>query len=405
MSGKAGVAVSEELGRQPLFRGYAGRMLQLLVGGAIVHVAGRFLIPALLPAVIEDFSIGASEAGLALSVMLVGMAVFQYIGGRYSDGLSRKTVLMAAFLLFVTGFVVLLGSPTFIVFIFGALLVGSAHGMYFPASLALLSDLFDDRRGEAFGINNASFSLGSALAPGLAVITLAFAPWRVAFIPIIGFLFIVLLLMHRWSRDEYVFALVNLDAQGTVDRLLTTPQIRRSLFVFGMIGFVWQGGVNFIPTFLQLERGISQPLASAAFAGLFITGMITTPIAGNLGDRLGYLLIAASSLSIAISGILLLVGVSGILAAVLGALFFGGGVSAFWPVMNAYVMESLPEDSIGGDFGAINSIGLSLGSLGPAVVGVVAERSSFSFAFGGLVGCLLVSILILGWVTTINEIV
>lgn len=359
-------------------------MLLLLSLASLSSIAGRLILPAILPRIIDTFDITPAEAGFALTVLVASIAVSQYIGGRLSDQLTRKTVLAASLVLFIAGFAVLALASSYSLVLLGAAIAGLGNGLYLPSVFAQLSDLFVDRRGQAFGINNASYSLGSALAPGIAIAAVGVGQWRLAFVPVVLALGIALILLHRWSIEGYVVSPVHLDLRATTARLVASHPIRRSLVAFALVGFVWQSGLNFVPTYLQLERGFSEPVAGAAFAGLFLAGMLATPLAGNLGDRFGYPAVAAAGLTIGLLGLGLFVTFTGGLIVVLGVLLFGGGISSFWPVMNAYVMDRFPSGSLAGDFGALNTVNLAVGSLGPVYVGLLAERASYAVAFSSL---------------------
>jgi MFS family permease len=93
-----------------------------------------------------------------------------------------------------------------------------------------------------------------------------------------------------------------------------------------------------------------------------------------------------------------LIGLATLLFATTRSVLFGGvlvfalGLTAFWPVMNTYVMDVAPDTNMGGDFGAIGTIYIGLGSAGTTYVGVVADVASYSVAFAGLSVCLLVTI-------------
>ena len=62
---------------------------------------------------------------------------------------------------------------------------------------------------------------------------------------------------------------------------------------------------------------------------------------------------------------------------------------AYRPVMQAYLMDSFPTDSMGGDLGAMRTVYIGLGALGPTYVGAVAELLDFRGAFAGIVASLL----------------
>jgi MFS family permease len=227
------------------------------------------------------------------------------------------------------------------------------------------------------------------------VAALALGAWRLAFLPVALLLAVVGVLLHRWSRQRYRVESVALEFRATLRRLVASTPVRRSLVAFGLVGFVWQGGVNFVPTLLQVERGLSPSLASGAFAALFVVGAVVNPVAGGVGDRVGYPTVAAAGLLVATAGLALLVAVPTRAAAVVGVGLFGVGVSAFWPVMDAFVLGQLPDGSVGGDFGALNTANLVVGSLGPTYVGVVAERAGYVVAFAGFAVPFLAAVVVL----------
>lgn len=375
--------------------GYPERMLAVLTLGTIVGSAGRVAVPALLPTIIVTYGISPSAAGLVITALVGGIALFQFVGGRLSDYTSRKTVLVGAICLLIPGYGLLVLAPDYPAFLVGAAVVGIAQGLYIPAVFALLAGLFRTRRGRAFGINSAAFTFGSAIGPGLAVAALAVGFWQGAFLPVIALLCVVLYLIHRWGREPYVIGTAPLDVRATAVRLVRHAPVRRSLLAFAIVGFVWQGGVNFVPTLLQLERGFPPTLANAVFAGLFVVGTLVTPVAGNLGDRYGYPAVATVGLVVGLVGLGLLVAAPARALQIIGVLVFGLGVSSFWPVMDAYVMGELPEATVGGDFGALNAVNLAAGSMGPIYVGLVAERLGYGAAFAGFAVPVLGGLLVL----------
>ncbi|MFB6300862.1 MAG: MFS transporter [Halobacteriales archaeon] len=385
---------------EQLIGGLSGRLLGLVALGSMASIVGRLVIAPMLPQIIADLGISPARAGLALSIMAGLTGVCRYPGGRLADRWSRKTVLVGALGLMIAGMVALAGAVTYGLFVLGTALAGIGAGLYFPAGIALLTDVFDDRRGEAFGVNTAAFSLGGALASGLAVAVLAVAGWRSAFLLVIAALTVTTVFMHIWNDEEYVVKRVGLAIRPTMGRLLGIAAIRRALVAYVLFAFVWQGTVNFLPTFLQVEKGFSGSLASAAFASLFVVGTITNPLAGSLGDRIGYSTVGVGS-AVAGSIGLTLVLLGGSLPLVIGGvLIFATGLASFWPVMSAHVMDLFPESSMGGDFGAIGSIYLGVGSLGPTYVGVVAEAHSYTVAFVGLSACLVISTFVMIWIVS-----
>jgi MFS family permease len=360
-------------------------MLFAIAFGSMSATAGRLAVPALLPSIIETFQISDAEAGYAVTATLVAFGVAQYPGGRLSDELSRKTVLVLAAGLFLVGFAVLSVSPTFLLLLVGAAVIGVANGLYLPASLAEISELFSSQRGRAFGVNAASIQLGSAIGPGLVAVALAVGWWRLAFVPVVALFGGVFVVLHFWSSDSYDFSGVpEFDLRATIRRLTVSRQVRRTLLAFAVFGFAFQGAINFLPTFMQVTRGFSPTLANVVFAAVFLLSMVTNPFVGSIGDRFGYPLVAAGGVLVALGGLAGLTSLESTAATAASVLVLGVGLSSFWPVMDAFIMDQLPDGSMGGDFGALNTFNLAGGSLGPIYVGFVAERTGYRDAYLGL---------------------
>lgn len=377
-----------------LTRGYSGQILLIVVLCSATSSLGWFVIPPLLPRISESLAISPAQAGLGLTVMTGLSAVLRYPGGRLADKLSRKTILSFSIAAWTLGFLVVMASPNFPVFVLGLMLVGVGLGAYAPAAFAQLSDLFDAKQGSAFGLNNAAYNLGGILASGLAIAALALGGWRLAFVPVVVILALLLVAVHFQFDQEYVVRFVNLEVLETVGRLAREPRIRSVLVVAAIFSFVWNGSVSFFPTFLEVERGLSATWASIAFAALFGTGVIATPLSGAVGDRFGTLRTILATLlfaTVGLAGVVLAPTAVGLAA---GVVVFAVGLSGFWPVMTSYMMNVFPTESKSGDYGAIGTVYMGTGSLGPAYVGATGEYLHFNGAFAGLIVCLLVASLI-----------
>jgi len=155
-----------------LFTGYSGRLFLTVSLGWLFVQLGRQLVPPLLPNIIDDLAISSTRAGFALTMMWGVYALCQYPSGRLSDRLSRKTLLVGGLGLLVVGFSAIGVASSYPAFLVGAGVAGLGAGLYPTAARALVSDLFVDRRGQAFGLHTASGSLGNAAAAGLAVVAL-----------------------------------------------------------------------------------------------------------------------------------------------------------------------------------------------------------------------------------------
>nr|WP_193570220.1 MFS transporter [Halorussus sp. JP-T4] len=382
-----------------MLTGYTGRLLLTVSLGWTAIQTGRLVLSPLLGNVMTDLRITEFQAGLAFTLLWGLYAMGQYPSGRLSDRLTRKSLLVAGLSLVVVGFAALASAPTYPFYLLGAAVIGVGAGLYPTPARALVSDLFVDRRGEAFGLHTASGDVGGAAAAGLAVAVLAVGTWRTAYVPVVAVLAGTALALHVWAREAYdrprtdreaVAAGVD-DARTTAARLWRNRRLRWYLLAYALYAFTWQSAAGFLPTFLRVAKGFPADLASGGFAALFVVGAVVKPLAGSLGDRFPRAGVAAGALTVAAAALAGLLSASGTLAVGLAVIAFAAGLMAYPPVMQALLMDTFPDGSMGGDLGATRSVYIGLGSLGPSYVGFVAGRLSYEAAFAGLLGCLLVS--------------
>jgi len=381
-----------------LVRGYSGRLLLAISLGWLAIQAGRLVTSPLLPEIKDALHIGDFRAGIALTVLWGLYALLQYPSGRLSDQLSRKTLLVSGLVLAAIGFGVLASAPTYPVFLLGAVVVGLGAGLYPTAARALVSDRYVAKRGRAFGLHTASGDVGGVAAAGVAAAVLAVAVWRVGYLPMVLVLLGVALALHVWSREDYVVERPDLAIRATGRRLFGDSEVRWLLAGYALYAFTWQATAGFLPTYLAEGKGFGQGVAAFAFAVLFAVGAVVKPLSGYLGDRIPRTLLAPASLllgAVALAGVVL---ADTAILAVGAVVVFAAGLMAFPPVMQAYLMDTFPDESAGGDLGAMRTVYIGLGALGPTFVGTVATAADYRTAFLALVACLAASAGLIRWV-------
>jgi predicted MFS family arabinose efflux permease len=370
-------------------------MLALLSVGLAIARVGRRALPPLLPTIIVDLAITPFQAGIALSLGSATFALLQFPSGRLSDQLSRKTVLLSSFAILIIGYMILSISITYVILLVGAAVIGIGEGLYGAADRGLLSDLFVEKRGVAFGIHTTFSDIGGIVAAGLAAAALAIGMWRMAFLPAVVALILLSFLLY-WTGQEPVYVeRPALKIRETVGRLFGRRRFQLLLVAYSLFALTSQGFIGFLPTLLQADKGFSPGLASLAFAGMFAVGIVARPIAGRLSDSRHRLVVAGGGLLIGAVGIFVLISAGSPLLAAIGIGTFAAGQKAFPPSMQAFLMDAFPDSSMAGDLGATRTVYIAIGSLGPAYVGYVGSRLSYTVAFTGFVGAFLVGGLII----------
>ena len=386
-----------------LFKGYPGRMLVLLTLASVVVRIGQSVLPPLLPTIIVDLSISSTEAGIALSLMSVTYGLAQFPSGRLSDQLSRKTVLVVSLCLALVGTLMLSTSATYAMFVIGVVVLGAGRGLFPTPARALLSELFTDRRGQAFGIHLISSDFGGVGAAGLAIVVLGITTWRAAFVPIAVLLLPFAILLQLWIRGAFTLERVTFDPRQTGSRILFESRLRRLLIAYSLFMFTVRGVVGFLPTLLQADQEVSPAVASGVYALLYVCGMVIKPIAGSISDRFPRQVIGGGTLLISAVGMCIILFGGSLVALGIGVVAYAVGHKSYAPVIQAHLMDQFAEESMGSDLGGFRTIYMVVGSLGPIYVGTVASRASYTVAFAGFVACLLITGVITLHPATVKE--
>ena len=345
-----------------------------------ISIASR-LIPPLVPIIIEDLGTTAFLVGIALTAERIAKAVVEFPSGRVGDQLTRSTVLLGCITFVIAGVTILSIAFSYLLFLVGMIVLGLGRGMYAPTSRALLSDLFTEKRGRAFGINMLGSEVAGIAGAGIAIVIVEVALWQTAFFPIALVLAPLLVAFYFLSRESICVSTVTLDVRETGTRLFTIPSIRWVLIVYSLYVVAASGVSTFLPLFLIEVHDVSFGVASSAFALLYAAGVIAKPLGGSLSDYIPRLYTAGGSLALASSGLAVLVVAPSAAVAILGVFVYGLGYRGAPPDLQAYLMDRFPDDSMGGDLGAMRTVYLLVGSFGPAYAGFAASTIGFTAAF------------------------
>ena len=376
---------------ESLWQGYSGRIfIAITIGWAGLQL-GRGVIPPLLPTIMESLAFSPFLAGVALTVLAVANAACQFLGGRFADAWSRKTIIALALAVLIGGLAVLTIAVTYALFLAGVALVGIAAGLFFAPMRAALADVFIARRGEAYGVNEGVGAAATVGVAGLAAVLLLGGYWRVAFLPGLLIGIVGLVVLHRWHAESYVVRRAEIQFRQTFSGLLRNPITLVLLCAYSLVIFAMQGVFGFLPAMLQAERAFSPSAASLAYALIFVTGAFGMPLAGTVSDRVDRLAMAVGVTALAAIGLIVITLGNSVGLIVLGIVIFATGLLGFPPVMQSYLMGRFPDATMARDFGGFKTVYVGVGSLGPLYVGATAEVTGYVPAFWGLAACLFVS--------------
>lgn len=160
--------------------------------------------------------------------------------------------------------------------------------------------------------------------------------------------------------------------------------------------FFWQAFTALYPTYLVVEKGLSPSLASVLFGVFFAAGALVKPVAGMAYDRIGMRWALIGVLIGPIVGLLALPWVDG-LVWLLGVTLAISTMLGNGAVTQSFVAEQFPPAMQGTGLGVIRTAAAVIGSTGPVIFGVVAERGFFNEGYLALAVILVVVVLLTFW--------
>jgi len=350
------------------------------------HALCRAMVPPLLPLLKTEFGISYAMSGLIPSVFFVSCALSLYPFGLISDRIGKKPVIVYGLLLlslmsFFTGLTGNYGQLLLI-----RLLAGVATATYFAASIPFITDLFPkEERGVAIGVHESAKLLSYTLAYLLATQIAVSLGWRWPFFTCAILLIIFTAIFWRVMKERAEGTYEPRPESSKVEITIKKAFTQKSVLVLSVVSpvvalsySVW----DFIPLYLVDEHGFDLVLAGILVAALSVAGIFSKPLAGMLSDRFGRKPIMMLSVVLLSLSIFLLPVMGGHVPSItLVLLCFGFALEAYWPVMFAYLMDSLPPGVRTTAFGIFRSGELLMVGMGTFIFGFITDLTNFYTAF------------------------
>jgi MFS family permease len=306
---------------------------------------------SILPAIAEqEFHLAARASVLSFIVVFgVTKAITNYLAGRFSDAVGRKTVLVAGWLVATPVPFLLMWAPTWGWVLFANVLLGVSQGLTWSTTVIMKIDLAGpERRGLAMGLNEFAGYLAvalSALATGhvAAVYGLRPEPFYlgVGFVAAgLGLSAVMVRETHEHARHEAR----NLAPQGTVPsqrqvfvRTSFTDRELSSVSQAGLVnnlndGMAW----GLLPLFFAGAGMSLEQIGwlAAVYPGVWGAGQLVT---GALSDRVGRKWLIAGGMWVQAAAITVVVLSSRFAGFAVGGVLLGIGTAMVYPTLLAAI--------------------------------------------------------------------
>jgi MFS family permease len=352
----------------------------MAIGAAVTVTAllPVFLTGAMAVQLTEELAFGSAGLGLAVAAFRSGGAATSVFLGRLADRLgAMRTIRLSALVATIAALGIALTVTRLASLVFWLAIGGSALALAQPGANRLLMAVVDPGKlGTAFGFKQSAPPIASLLAGAAVPIIAVTIGWRWAF----GLAALAALtLMLRTATPPKP------DLPPRKERAKPEPLPHRWVIVLLAVGFgLGTSTSSAVTTFYvasAADAGSTSAFAGSVLAVASFSAIFARIAAGVISDRLmtGHLLMCASLVAIGSVGIALLAtGTPALMAfglhiALMGNWGFNG---VFW-----FALVRSYSDAPGRITGAVSPGGLMGSTLGPLVVGLVVEATSFQTAW------------------------
>ncbi len=379
---------------------------------AFTHLNSVVLLPLYLPMVRDLKLSGENEATALVSVIMIAYFAPSYFMGVLADKVSRKGLLGWGLVLNALGFIGLSQAPSYGWAVASCVLAGIGGSTFHPAATALIARLFPVGTGRALGVIGIGASVGFAVGPIYAGWRAEAMGWRQPVLEF-GIVGLVMAVVFWWLGESVpnrpasmAFSATDPSKKPTPSRVgptLFANPVAWTLFLCAALFFTLRdfGGFgmgSLGSLFLQHVHHFSVWETGLTLSGLFLASAISNPLFGGLSDkhRTGWIALVLT-LAAALVAAVPFVPPGSIVFVLLAYGFF---LMASYPMVEAALMQAVPDAVRGRVFGLWITIGGLISNLSHWIIGTWVKslgakadvQSSYYPAYGLLALFVLVSI-------------
>ena len=340
-----------------------------------------FLLPSILPLIIDRFGLRYRSGGLILTAYLMVIALFSTILGKWSDSVDRQRILGFGFILSAIGMTLAGIMDSMTAFVVPLLVAAVGTSSFHPVGLALIDETAHSRRGVVFGFFEFWGFLAVCVMFFLNSVLLKKFEWQsiIIFMGSSGFFMAFPFLFrkehHGFNHTNEQENPSSFQNEGST-QLLILFLVTITLRFFSITAII-----NFMTTFLVHEIEATPGVANLMAGFVFLGGMLFTPLFGVFSDRFKPMNLFLITTGLCAPAIVLLslpssAWIITILLFLAGIIFYGSS-----PPMDILLSRLSGTIGKGQAFGYIMSVFAVITALSPALFGMLADRVGLRAAF------------------------
>ncbi|MEO6035258.1 MAG: MFS transporter [Verrucomicrobiota bacterium] len=343
---------------------------------AFTHIYQVALIPLYL-LMQNDLQMKSVE-GATILVTVMGLSYFlpSYLMGVLADRMSRKKLLTVGLILNGVGFIGISLAPNYPMVLACVIVAGLGGSFYHPAATALVARMFPVGTGKALGLVGIGASAGFFVGPlysGWRAVSSG--SWRTPVLEF-GLLGVAAAAVFYWLSEEESLPESETKPSLSAEQLFPTRALLffflAASIAFSLRDFAGSGIGSLSSLVLQNANGFSPKLTGLAISGIFLASAVSNPLFGGLSDR-GRM--RWTSLVLVFAAVMIAILPHLPSRWILPALMiYGFFFMASYPMVEAAIMESVPDAIRGRVFGLFITAGGLFGNLSHWAMGHWVKR-------------------------------
>jgi len=330
--------------------------------------------PVLLPLLMSQMGFGIAAAGLISAFSALSTQLLQPVMGFWADRSGGKKFVVGG--LAIGSIVIPLGlgfTPSYALLLLALLVGGLGNAAFHPHAAALVGEMTGKRKGFGMSLFIVGGNLGRALAPIMASAAVLWSGGRHGLI-LLAIPGLIMALVMNWTMSPPPAPKPREEKILTPEFILGLRHARPLLGVVGLRSMATMSTLTLVPI-LGKSLGHSMTTYATLLTVLFIAGSIGNVAGGALSDIFGPKPVLIGSAVLASGFLFAFVESHSILMAYIFIALLGLTLYSSTPVTMVFSQALFPKNK-GMASGFAMGIGGTIGSLGVAIIGLIADLYS-----------------------------
>ena len=369
------------------------KQLVMISTSTVVVMAGQGLVGPVLPLFATEFGVGAATVGLTLSAFALARLILNVPIGILADRHGRRLLLVGGPLVTAVGMIGSGLSQNIEQLLAWRFLAGAGSAMYMTGAAIYLIDISTpENRARFIGTNQGALLLGVSIGPAVGGLIAQGFGLRAPFYVVGVAALVASVFAFLWLPETRPDTIETRPATGGgkaagggaprpwLLMIRSRDFIAVSLLTMSLF-FTRTGGQQTMVPLLSVSRlGMSPGTLGGVFTGMALMNMILITPASMAADRFGRKAVIIPSGAVVALGLLLFAGANGYALYLVAAVVLAAGTAIAGAAPAAYAADIAPEEARGLAMGLYRSSGDLGFVIGPPLLGLIADFSSFGWA-------------------------